>query len=76
MWWVDNPARAFTIGQTQHLDLENLLTLEGPCCFWCEQVWTRTLGSRCRGPVGCTVACSEAHTYGPDCELKPREGEQ
>ncbi len=23
-----------------HLDTENLITLEGPGCMWCEEVWT------------------------------------
>ena len=48
MWRVQNPARA------QHnFDMENLITVEGPGCFWCEQMWTPTLGAKCTGdPAG------------------------
>jgi len=78
MFRVGNPARAFTPGQTQHLDLENLVNIEGPGCYYCEQVWHRAIGAHCPGPVGCTPACAEQHTYGPGCELEPkppREGQ-
>ena len=33
-----------------HLDTENLLTIEGPGCYWCEQPWSPELMNRsCRG---------------------------
>lgn len=44
MWQVQNPAR-----EQHHFDFENLLTVEGPGCFWCEQVWTATIGAHCPG---------------------------
>lgn len=31
------------------LDRENLLTIEGPGCYWCEQPWTEELS---RQPCG------------------------
>lgn len=32
------------------MDTENLLTIEGPGCFWCEQTWSPELARRpCRG---------------------------
>lgn len=41
---VSNPARS------QHdLDTENLLTIEGPGCLHCEQVWRPDIGSKCPG---------------------------
>lgn len=36
MWRV-NPVRCAS--QQVHLDMENLLTLDGPGCFWCEEPW-------------------------------------
>ena len=46
IWAVSEPK-----GQDKyHLDLENLLSLEGPGCFWCEEPWTPTLAANpCRG---------------------------
>mgnify|MGYP001569789450 CR=1 FL=1 len=26
-----------------HLDTENLLTIEGPGCYWCEEPWTEAV---------------------------------
>lgn len=32
------------------LDRENLLTIEGPGCYWCEEPWTEAMAARpCRG---------------------------
>ncbi len=32
------------------LDTENLLTIEGPGCYWCEDKWTPELASKpCKG---------------------------
>lgn len=32
------------------LDLENLLSLDGPGCFWCEEHWTPELAAKpCKG---------------------------
>lgn len=28
------------------LDRENLLTIEGPGCYWCEQPWSKELAHR------------------------------
>lgn len=37
-------------GQTVHMDAENLLSIEGPGCFHCEQPWTERLAQRrCKG---------------------------
>jgi hypothetical protein len=44
MWQVANPAASH-----QNFDMENLLTVEGPGCFWCEQKWVPTIGSKCPG---------------------------
>lgn len=41
---VQEPARS-----NQDFDSENLLTIEGPGCYWCEQVWKSTIGSKCPG---------------------------
>lgn len=35
LWRVTNPGAA-----QHHLDVENLLTIEGPGCYLCEQPWT------------------------------------
>lgn len=35
---------------TPHLDMENLLTVQGPFCFHCEEPYTRRLATRrCKG---------------------------
>lgn len=44
MWRVENPARS-----QQNFDMENLITVEGPGCFWCEQMWNPTMGAKCPG---------------------------
>jgi len=44
VWKVDNPAASH-----QNFDMENLITVSGPGCFWCEQVWDPTMGSKCPG---------------------------
>lgn len=44
MWRVQNPAASH-----QNFDVENLLTVEGPGCFWCEQTWKPTIGAKCPG---------------------------
>lgn len=50
MWQVSNPAASH-----QNFDVENLLTVEGPGCYWCEQTWVPTIGSKCPGePVAST----------------------
>lgn len=41
VWRVADPAAT-----RFHLDLENLLTLEGPGCFLCEQQYTPELAAR------------------------------
>jgi len=46
VWQVADPARV-----RHELDLENLLTLEGPRCLHCEQPWRATIGAHCPGPL-------------------------
>lgn len=32
------------------LDTENLLSIDGPGCYWCEEPWTPTIGNQpCKG---------------------------
>lgn len=34
------------------LDMENLLSIEGPCCYWCEEAYSDELVlMRCRAPA-------------------------
>lgn len=35
--------------ETFHSDLENLITIDGPGCLWCEKTWTQAKGTRCTG---------------------------
>lgn len=44
MWQVTEPART-----EQWFDMENLVTLAGPVCFWCERAWAPTIGAHCPG---------------------------
>lgn len=44
LWRVQNPARA-----NHMLDMENLISIDGPGCWHCEQVWTPTMGANCPG---------------------------
>lgn len=46
-WAVAEPARS-----RFDLDTENLLTLNGPGCFYCEQFWHATISARCPGESG------------------------
>ena len=41
LWSVKEPSQY--AGKEVHLDVENLLTIDGPGCFMCEQMWTREL---------------------------------
>lgn len=43
-WTTTDPVR-----ERQTLDTENLLSISGPGCYWCEQVWTPTIGAHCAG---------------------------
>jgi len=46
-------------GDRFNLDLENLITIEGPGCYWCEQMWSREVAAApCRGsgPVADAIA--------------------
>lgn len=47
VWQVIDPVRSH-----QNFDLENLLTMEGPGCLWCEQVWRADIGAHCPGDAG------------------------
>ena len=44
VWKVDNP-----VATRQLFDSENMLTVVGPGCFWCEQQWSPTIGVKCPG---------------------------
>lgn len=46
VWGIADPATAFDPGVQKHLDLENLITIEGPGCFICEDVYTAELAAR------------------------------
>ncbi len=58
-WHVAEPAREQYI-----LDVENLVTLAGPACFWCEAPWSPTIGTRCFGDPDSTGARSHKNTRG------------
>jgi len=46
-WRVDPERMA---GGTVHLDTENMLTLDGPGCYWCEEHYSSKLAAKpCRG---------------------------
>jgi hypothetical protein len=52
-WRIINPATTKDPTGEIHLDVENLITLDGPGCFVCEQQWTPDLGCRpCPGDPG------------------------
>lgn len=44
-WRISDPAAVFTEGHDQHLDMENLLTVEGPGCYICETPWNPELAA-------------------------------
>lgn len=44
MWQVANPA-----ARAQTFDNENMISVEGPACLWCEQEWRADIGAHCRG---------------------------
>ena len=41
-WHIAEPARDQYI-----LDVENLITIDGPACYWCEETWSPTIGAKC-----------------------------
>ncbi len=43
-WQVAGPAR-----ERQVFDYDNLVTVTGPGCYWCEQEWSPTIGAHCPG---------------------------
>jgi hypothetical protein len=44
------PATWLDKAVTPHLDMENLLTVQGPFCFYCEQPYSQRLATRrCKG---------------------------
>ena len=50
VWKVD--AKAVARGDKMHLDTENLLSIDGPGCFWCECVYSaQTASAPCKGPA-------------------------
>lgn len=49
-WRIHDPAAAVSATGEIHLDLENLLTLEGPACIQCEQPYSPELATHpCHG---------------------------
>lgn len=43
--WRVNPTR-----DQVHLDMENLISVDGPGCFWCEETYSPALSAKqCRG---------------------------
>jgi len=46
MWIVLTMYRVNPVADRYDLDRENLLTIEGPGCYWCEQPYTAELASR------------------------------
>lgn len=52
LWIVVPMFRVNPEAERVDLDGENLLSIEGPGCFWCEQPWTSELAAKpCGGPV-------------------------
>lgn len=50
MFRVINPSEA--IATAIHMDMENLMTIEGPGCFKCEAVWSPAIEKRwCNGTM-------------------------
>ena len=45
-WRISDPASAFDAGVPKFLDLENLLTIVGPGCYICEQVYTAEVAAK------------------------------
>ncbi len=40
LWKINEPSKVASSDQPVQLDLENLLTIDGPGCYVCEQMWT------------------------------------
>lgn len=52
MFRVSNPEVMFSTDGVVHMDRENLLTIEGPGCFKCEQPWNDRLAQmKCKGSM-------------------------
>lgn len=46
-WKINDPEQS-----KHHLDMENLLTIEGPGCLWCEKQYSKELAAQlCEGDV-------------------------
>lgn len=54
LWMVLTMYRVVPPRERYDLDMENLLSIEGPGCLWCEEPWSEGLAvRRCYGqPVG------------------------
>lgn len=53
MWRITDPAATRDPDGEVHLDLENLMTLEGPGCFVCEEPYSPEVAARpCPGDPG------------------------
>lgn len=46
VWRIVDPASAFDPAQEKYLDTENLLSLDGPGCFVCEEPYTPERAAR------------------------------
>lgn len=42
MWGVKDPS-----AKRQNFDIDNLLTVEGPGCYWCELEWHPSVSEEC-----------------------------
>ena len=50
LWVVVSMYRVTPNRERYDLDTENLLNIEGPGCYWCEQPWSEPLATApCRG---------------------------
>lgn len=50
LWVVLSMYRVNPRKERFDLDMENLLTIEGPCCYWCEMAFSEAEAKRrCRG---------------------------
>jgi hypothetical protein len=46
LWSIADPASAYDPTVQKYLDLENLISIDGPGCFVCEQMWTAEVAAR------------------------------
>jgi len=51
LWIMMAMFRVTPTNQAFHLDLENLLTIEGPGCFLCERTFAEARNEACKGEL-------------------------